>query len=169
MISRIIDKVVQEMNDWAGRSVDQICAAVFADAIVVRVRGWQVANRPVYAAVGVRLDGEEWPRFLGRRHMRRLGFFTSIVRQSERPSGPSSHRDRGAGRDLGWSLTTGLHQPTVPGTTMRAQADLNAVPAVNDGEAVSSDDCNSGGSGRLTARRSDRLIGGLRGQSGACG
>ena len=33
-------------------------AAVFIDAIVVKIRDGQVANRPVYAAIGVTLEGE---------------------------------------------------------------------------------------------------------------
>ncbi|MCU1657518.1 MAG: transposase mutator type [Pseudonocardiales bacterium] len=58
MISRITDKVIEEMNDWAMRPLDEIYAAVFVDAIVVKVRDGQVANRPFYAAIGVTLDGE---------------------------------------------------------------------------------------------------------------
>jgi putative transposase len=58
-ISRITDKVIEEMNDWAARPLDQIYAAVFIDAIVVKVRDGQVANRPIYAAIGVTLDGEK--------------------------------------------------------------------------------------------------------------
>jgi putative transposase len=57
-ISRITDKVIEEMNDWAARPLDEIYAAVFIDAIVVKVRDGQVANRPFYAAIGVTLDGE---------------------------------------------------------------------------------------------------------------
>src|SRR3954466_7205354 len=57
-ISRITDKVVEEMNDWAARPLDEIYAAVFIDAIVVKVRDGQVANRPFYAAIGVTLGGE---------------------------------------------------------------------------------------------------------------
>src|SRR3954449_3273351 len=58
-ISRITDKVVAEMNDWANRPLDAVYAAVFIDAIHVKVRDGQVANRPVYAAIGVTLDGEK--------------------------------------------------------------------------------------------------------------
>jgi putative transposase len=58
-ISRITDKVIEEMNDWAVRPLDEIYAAVFIDAIVVKVRDGQVANRPIYAAIGVTLDGEK--------------------------------------------------------------------------------------------------------------
>ena len=57
-ISRITDKVIAEMNDWAVRPLDEIYAAVFIDAIVVKVRDGQVANRPFYAAIGVTLEGE---------------------------------------------------------------------------------------------------------------
>jgi putative transposase len=57
-ISRITDKVIEEMNDWAVRPLDAVYAAVFIDAIVVKVRDGQVANRPFYAAIGVTLDGE---------------------------------------------------------------------------------------------------------------
>jgi putative transposase len=57
-ISRITDKVLEEMNDWQVRPLDAVYAAVFIDAIVVKVRDGQVANRPFYAAIGVSLDGE---------------------------------------------------------------------------------------------------------------
>ncbi|MEH1169663.1 IS256 family transposase [Micromonospora sp. CPCC 205539] len=58
-ISRITDKVIEEMTDWSRRPLDEIYAAVFIDAIVVKVRDGQVANRPFYAAIGVTLDGEK--------------------------------------------------------------------------------------------------------------
>jgi putative transposase len=58
-ISRITDKVLEEMAAWQARPLDQVYAAVFIDAIVVKVRDGQVANRPVYAAIGVSLDGEK--------------------------------------------------------------------------------------------------------------
>jgi transposase-like protein len=57
-VSRITDKVLEEMNDWAVRPLDAVYAAVFIDAIVVKVRDGQVANRPFYAAIGVSLAGE---------------------------------------------------------------------------------------------------------------
>lgn len=57
-ISRITDKVIEEMNDWTTRPLDGVYAAIFIDAIVVKVRDGQVANRPFYAAIGVTLAGE---------------------------------------------------------------------------------------------------------------
>ena len=39
--------------------MDGIYVAVFIDAIMVKVRDGQVANRPVYAAIGVTVDGRK--------------------------------------------------------------------------------------------------------------
>lgn len=58
-ISRITDKVVAEMNDGANRPLDSVYVAVFIDAIHVKIRDGQVANRPVYAAIGVTVDGHK--------------------------------------------------------------------------------------------------------------
>src|SRR5580693_9434574 len=58
-ISRITDKVVEEMTSWCNRPLDGVYAAVFIDAVMVKVRDGQVANRPVYAAIGVSLAGEK--------------------------------------------------------------------------------------------------------------
>jgi putative transposase len=58
-ISRITDKVIEEMQAWQQRPLDGIYAAVFIDAIMVKVRDGQVANRPIYAAIGVTLAGEK--------------------------------------------------------------------------------------------------------------
>jgi transposase-like protein len=57
-ISRITDKVLEEMQDWIARPLESTYAAIFIDAIVVKVRDGQVANRPFYAAIGVTLAGE---------------------------------------------------------------------------------------------------------------
>jgi putative transposase len=58
-ISRITDRVIEEMQTWQSRPLDEIYVAIFIDAIVVKIRDGQVANRPVYAAIGVTLDGEK--------------------------------------------------------------------------------------------------------------
>jgi transposase-like protein len=57
-ISRITDKVIEEMNDWVARPLESTYAAIFIDAIAVKVRDGQVANRPFSAAIGVTLAGE---------------------------------------------------------------------------------------------------------------
>src|SRR4051795_13133360 len=58
-ISRITDRVIEEMQAWASRPLSEVYAAIFIDAIVVKIRDGQVANRPVYAAIGVTLSGEK--------------------------------------------------------------------------------------------------------------
>jgi putative transposase len=50
---------VDEMNDRQQRPLDEVYAAIFIDAIMVKVRDGQVSNRPFYAAIGVSLDGEK--------------------------------------------------------------------------------------------------------------
>ena len=57
-ISKITDAVVEDMVAWQNRPLDPIYAVMLIDAIVIKVRGSQVANRPVYVAIGVNLDGE---------------------------------------------------------------------------------------------------------------
>jgi putative transposase len=58
-ISRITDRVVEEMQVWTSRPLEPVYAAVVLDAINVKVRDGQVANRPVYAAIGVDLEGHK--------------------------------------------------------------------------------------------------------------
>lgn len=58
-VSRITDSVVAEMQEWSSRPLDSVYVAVFVDAIMVKVRDGQVANRPVYAAIGVTVDGRK--------------------------------------------------------------------------------------------------------------
>nr|WP_226931576.1 MULTISPECIES: IS256 family transposase [Parafrankia] len=57
-ISRITDKVVAEMTEWRNRPLDRVYPVIFVDAVVVKVRDGQVANRPFYAVVGVTVHGE---------------------------------------------------------------------------------------------------------------
>ncbi len=57
-VPRITDKVVAEMEEWSHRPLDPVYVAIFIDAIVVKVREGQAANRPVYAAIGVTLPSQ---------------------------------------------------------------------------------------------------------------
>lgn len=57
-ISKITDRVLGEMGEWQTRPLDRVYPVVFIDAIVVKIRDGQVANRPVYAAIGVTVDGK---------------------------------------------------------------------------------------------------------------
>ena len=56
-VSRITDRVVEEMESWRSRPLQSVYVAVFIDAIVVKVRDGQVGNQPFYAAIGVDLQG----------------------------------------------------------------------------------------------------------------
>ena len=56
-VSRITDRVEAEMMDWSTRPLCSHYVAVFVDAIQIKVRDGQVANRPFYAAIGVDLHG----------------------------------------------------------------------------------------------------------------
>ena len=57
-ISEITDAVVEEMSGWLMRPLDRVYPVVFIDAIHVKVRDGQVANRAFYVAVGVTVDGQ---------------------------------------------------------------------------------------------------------------
>jgi putative transposase len=57
-ISKITDKVVEEMTEWCNRPLDPVYPVIFIDAIVVKVRDGQVRNKPIYVVVGVTVHGE---------------------------------------------------------------------------------------------------------------
>jgi putative transposase len=57
-ISKITDAVVEEMAEWRTRPLDRVYPVLFIDALVVKVRDGQVVNRPVYAVIGVTVNGE---------------------------------------------------------------------------------------------------------------
>jgi len=57
-ISRITDAVVEDLGAWQNRPLDAIYPVILIDAIVVKIRDGQVANRPIYVAMGVNLNGE---------------------------------------------------------------------------------------------------------------
>ncbi|TDC77350.1 IS256 family transposase [Actinomadura sp. 7K507] len=58
LISRVTDKVVEEMEAWRARPLDSVYPVVLIDALYVRIREGQVANRPIYVAVGIDCHGE---------------------------------------------------------------------------------------------------------------
>ncbi|WP_055477452.1 IS256 family transposase, partial [Sphaerimonospora mesophila] len=57
-ISTITDKVIEGMTEWQNRPLDPVYPVVFIDAIHVKIRDGQVANRPIYVALAVTVDGE---------------------------------------------------------------------------------------------------------------
>lgn len=57
-VSKITDAVLDEMGDWLTRPLDRVYPVIFIDAMVVKIRDGQVANRPIYTAIGVTVDGK---------------------------------------------------------------------------------------------------------------
>src|SRR5213078_836770 len=57
-ISKITDQIVDDMASWQRRPLDRMYPVLLIDAIVIKVRDSQVANRPVYVVIGVNMDGE---------------------------------------------------------------------------------------------------------------
>jgi putative transposase len=57
-ITTITDRVMDGMAEWQARPLDPVYAVIFIDAIMVKIREGQVANRPVYLALGVTVNGE---------------------------------------------------------------------------------------------------------------
>ena len=56
-ISTITEKVMDGMTQWQSRPLDAVYPVVFIDAINVKIRDGQVANRPIYVALAVTCEG----------------------------------------------------------------------------------------------------------------
>jgi transposase-like protein len=56
-ISTITDKVVEGMAEWQNRPLDPVYPVVFLDAVHVKLRDGKVANRPIYVALAVTVEG----------------------------------------------------------------------------------------------------------------
>jgi putative transposase len=56
-ISTITDKVMDGMAEWQSRPLDRVYPVLFVDAINVKIRDGQVANRPIYVALAVTVEG----------------------------------------------------------------------------------------------------------------
>jgi putative transposase len=57
-ISTITDRVLEGMAEWQSRPLDRVYPVIFIDALHVKIRDGQVANRPIYVALGVTVNGE---------------------------------------------------------------------------------------------------------------
>ena len=56
-ISTITDAVMEKMGEWQNRPLDAVYPVVFIDAINVKIRDGNVANRPIYVALAVTCEG----------------------------------------------------------------------------------------------------------------
>jgi putative transposase len=57
-ITTITDRVLEDMAGWQNRPLDAVYPVILIDAIHVKIRDGQVANRPVYVALAVTVDCE---------------------------------------------------------------------------------------------------------------
>lgn len=57
-ISTITDRVLEGMAEWQSRPLDAVYPVIFIDCLHVKIRDGQVANRPIYVALGVTVTGE---------------------------------------------------------------------------------------------------------------
>ncbi len=59
LISRVTDAVMDDVREWAKRSLEDIYPIVFLDCMVIKIReGGSVQRRALYLALGVTLDGD---------------------------------------------------------------------------------------------------------------
>jgi transposase-like protein len=56
-ISTITDSVLEGMAEWQNRPLDRVFPVLFVDAINVKIRDGQVANRPIYVVMAVTVEG----------------------------------------------------------------------------------------------------------------
>lgn len=58
LISRVTEAVLQDVEDWRNRKLDEVYPIVFLDRLVVKVRtDGQVQKRTVYLALGINMEG----------------------------------------------------------------------------------------------------------------
>ena len=85
-ISTITDKVMDGMAEWQNRPLDRVYPVVFIDAINVKIRDGQVANRPIYVAMAVTVDGHrDILGHLGRRRRRGREVLAARAHRAEEP------------------------------------------------------------------------------------
>ena len=56
-ITTITDRVMEGLGEWQNRPLDVVYPVIFIDCIHVKIRDGQVANRPIYVALAVTVDG----------------------------------------------------------------------------------------------------------------
>jgi transposase-like protein len=58
LVSKVTDQVLADLKLWQARPLDPVYPVVLIDAIVLKIREGNVANRPVYVALGITTDGQ---------------------------------------------------------------------------------------------------------------
>ena len=60
LISNVTDAVIDEVRAWQCRPLDAVYPIVYLDALMVKMRdNGQVANRAVYVAIGITMEGKK--------------------------------------------------------------------------------------------------------------
>jgi len=60
LISRVTDHVLEQVQEWQSRPLDEIYPIVYLDCIVVKIRqDKRVINKAIYLALGINLDGHK--------------------------------------------------------------------------------------------------------------
>ena len=57
-ITTITERVMEGMAQWQSRPLERVYPVVFIDCVNVKIREGNVANRPIYIALAVTVDGE---------------------------------------------------------------------------------------------------------------
>ena len=129
-ISKITDGVLERMAEWQSRPLERVYPVLFIDAIFVKVRDGQVANRPIYVAVGVTVDGE--------RDI--LGLWAGTGGEGAKYWAAGPHRDQEPGHR--GRLHRRLRRPRRPARRHRGHLaasdhpDLRAAPAAETASAT---------------------------------
>ncbi len=58
LVSKVTDQVLADMKLWQARPLDPVYPVVLIDAIVLMIREGNVANRPMYVALGITTEGQ---------------------------------------------------------------------------------------------------------------
>lgn len=60
LVSRVTDKVLEQITEWQSRPLDAIYPIVYLDCIVIKIRdNMRVINKSIYLALGVNMDGKK--------------------------------------------------------------------------------------------------------------
>ena len=60
LISRVTDRVLEQITQWQSRPLDAVYPIVYLDCIVVKIRdNLRVINKSIYLALGVNMDGKK--------------------------------------------------------------------------------------------------------------
>jgi len=60
LVSQVTNEIINEVKEWQARPIDTMYPVVFFDAIVVKGRtDGKVANKSVYMAIGINLEGKK--------------------------------------------------------------------------------------------------------------